>query len=90
MQFVERQDQIPAAQWTSNASFQDQCDAYESFNSLSGKGIKTSGESGLKKRWFEEDVESSVVRKSERSEKRYLENVARGFGDGYKPRHVRR
>ena len=90
MQFIERQDEIPAAQWTSNTSFQDQCDAYESFNALTGKGIKTSGESGLKKRWFEEDAESSVVRKSERSEKKYLENVARGLGDGYKPRHVRR
>ena len=90
MQFVERQDEIPAAQWTSNTSFQDQCAAYEAFNTNTGKGIKTSGESGLKKRWFEEDAESSVVRRTERSEKRYLENVARGLGDGYKARHVRR
>lgn len=91
MQFIERQDKIPAAQWTQTAAFQDQCDAYEAFNA-EGLGIKFSGESGLKKRWFDdEEVESSVVRRSERSEKRYLGHAAaRGLGDGYKPRHARR
>jgi L-ascorbate oxidase len=88
LQFIERQDKIPAVRWTQNAAFEDQCDAYEAFQAT-GEGIKFSGESGLKKRWFEQ--ESSVVRRSERSEKRYLGNHApRALGDGYKPRHVAR
>lgn len=89
LEFVEREDAIPAQQWTSSTAFQDQCSAYATYQEVTGN-YRTSGESGLRKRNVGAQAEDgqSIVRKSERSEKTYLDShVKRNLGDGYKPRH---
>ena len=90
LQWIERPDDIPAKEYASKASFQNECSAMAAFEG-SGSG-KFSWESGLKRRspYFEDLLNSrseSVVRRSETAEKRYIDSyVKRGLGDGFKPR----
>lgn len=91
MQFVERESDINAGQYMTPA-FQQECSSYKSYSSQSPAYVPTSGESGLRRRsWYEAEVMgpgNSVVRRSGKSEKRYLEHSGkRGLGDGYKHRH---
>ena len=90
LQWIERPDEIPAKQYASKQSFQDECSGMTEFEAT--HSVKKSWESGLKRRspYFEDLLNArsnNVVRRSETAEKRYIDSyVKRGLGDGFKPR----
>jgi FtsP/CotA-like multicopper oxidase with cupredoxin domain len=82
MQFLERPSDIPAASYASAGK--SQCDSYNSFAATSPYKL-FGADSGLKAR--REDMagySADVVRRSEKSSKRYLShNLRRGLGDSH-------
>jgi FtsP/CotA-like multicopper oxidase with cupredoxin domain len=97
LQWLERPDDIKTNDYVSS-EFLDNCAAYDTYESSSPNHVKLSWESGLKKRstFFDEQVAKlnmgqfdSVVRRSDSSEKRYLDNHALKRGIGHS-RHFRK
>lgn len=94
LQFTERpKDILPYANST---AFKDECSSLAAWQGNDSSRVHTSGESGLKRRTYLEellhaDSRDDVVRRAESPEKQYLESkVKRGLGDGFRPRHIRR
>lgn len=84
MQFLERPADIPAAKYALSDSFQGQCNKYEAYAATAEFQL-LGGDSGLKVRREElAGYSPNVVRRSEKSSKRYLShNLKRGLGDSH-------
>lgn len=91
LQWIERPDDIPAKGYTSKQSFQDECSAYNAYEAEGAYRVKTTGESGLRRRYMDEMLSShsgDVVRRS--GEKHFFEHVDKRGVSGYSPRHMRK
>ena len=84
MQFLERPQDIPAAAYTDTDAFKGQCAAYEAYSAVASFPLN-GGDSGLKvRRELLNGYSADVVRRSEKSSKRYVShNLRRGLGDSH-------
>jgi hypothetical protein len=84
MQFLERPSEIPAAKYALSSSFQGQCNNYEAFAATAPFSL-LGADSGIKVRREElAGYSPDVVRRTEKSSKRYLShNLKRGLGDSH-------
>jgi len=83
MQFLERPDEIPAAKYAESDSFESQCSAFNAFDAVAPWPL-TGADSGLKRREQTAGYSADVVRRSEKSSKRYHgHNLRRGLGDSH-------
>ena len=84
LQFLERPADIPAAKYALSDSFQSECSSYATFAAKAPFQL-TQGDSGLKVRREElAGYSQDIVRRTEKSSKRYLaHNLKRGLGDNH-------